>query len=47
MFGGEALEPQRLRSWLENHPGLTAFDQHVWDHGNDWCMLRSGRSCAA
>ncbi|WP_369829067.1 amino acid adenylation domain-containing protein, partial [Mycobacterium sp. 852002-50816_SCH5313054-b] len=22
VFGGEALEPQRLRSWLDNHPGL-------------------------
>ena len=22
MFGGEALEPQRLRTWLDNHPGL-------------------------
>ena len=22
MFGGEALEPQRLRAWLGNHPGL-------------------------
>ena len=21
MFGGEALEPQRLRPWLDNHPG--------------------------
>ncbi|MCV7442445.1 amino acid adenylation domain-containing protein [Mycobacterium paraense] len=21
VFGGEALEPQRLRSWLDNHPG--------------------------
>ena len=21
MFGGEALEPQRLRTWLDNHPG--------------------------
>ncbi|ORV12528.1 hypothetical protein AWB95_12735 [Mycobacterium celatum] len=22
VFGGEALEPQRLRTWLDNHPGL-------------------------
>ncbi|MDH6193927.1 amino acid adenylation domain-containing protein/non-ribosomal peptide synthase protein (TIGR01720 family) [Mycobacterium frederiksbergense] len=22
VFGGEALEPQRLKAWLENHPGL-------------------------
>ena len=22
VFGGEALEPQRLRTWLEHHPGL-------------------------
>ena len=22
VFGGEALEPQRLRVWLDNHPGL-------------------------
>ena len=22
VFGGEAFEPQRLRSWLEHHPGL-------------------------
>ena len=22
MFAGEALEPQRLRTWLDNHPGL-------------------------
>ena len=22
MFGGEALEPQRLETWLDNHPGL-------------------------
>ena len=22
VFGGEALEPQRLRTWLHNHPGL-------------------------
>ncbi|WP_068185777.1 non-ribosomal peptide synthetase [Mycobacterium sp. UM_CSW] len=22
VFGGEALEPQRLRGWLDNHPGL-------------------------
>ncbi|MFL6087857.1 MAG: amino acid adenylation domain-containing protein [Mycobacterium sp.] len=22
VFAGEALEPQRLRTWLENHPGL-------------------------
>ncbi|POX95713.1 non-ribosomal peptide synthetase, partial [Mycobacterium kansasii] len=22
VFGGEALEPQRLRDWLHNHPGL-------------------------
>ena len=22
VFGGEALEPQRLRAWLDNHPGL-------------------------
>ncbi len=22
VFGGEALEPQRLRTWLERHPGL-------------------------
>ena len=22
VFGGEALEPQRLRAWLHNHPGL-------------------------
>ncbi len=22
MFGGEALEPQRLRSWLQRHPGM-------------------------
>ncbi|MFY2860758.1 condensation domain-containing protein, partial [Mycobacterium sp. THU-M104] len=22
VFGGEALEPQRLRSWRQNHPGL-------------------------
>ncbi|OBB23888.1 hypothetical protein A5792_31405 [Mycolicibacterium peregrinum] len=22
VFGGEALEPQRLRLWLDNHPGL-------------------------
>ncbi|KUI06069.1 non-ribosomal peptide synthetase [Mycobacterium sp. IS-3022] len=22
VFGGEALEPQRLRGWLRNHPGL-------------------------
>ncbi len=22
VFGGEALEPQRLRDWLDNHPGL-------------------------
>ena len=22
VFGGEALEPQRLRAWLNNHPGL-------------------------
>ena len=21
VFGGEALEPQRLRTWLDNHPG--------------------------
>ena len=21
MFGGEALEPQRLRTWLDKHPG--------------------------
>ena len=21
MFAGEALEPQRLRTWLDNHPG--------------------------
>ena len=24
MFAGEALEPQRLRTWLHNHPGRTA-----------------------
>ena len=22
VFGGEALEPQRLGTWLDNHPGL-------------------------
>ena len=22
MFAGEALEPQRLRTWLDDHPGL-------------------------
>src|SRR5262249_6300785 len=22
VFGGEALEPQRLATWLDNHPGL-------------------------
>ena len=22
VFGGEALEPQRLRTWMDNHPGL-------------------------
>src|SRR6201999_2641853 len=22
VFGGEALEPQRLRTWLDDHPGL-------------------------
>ncbi|OBA76567.1 non-ribosomal peptide synthetase [Mycobacterium sp. 1554424.7] len=22
VFGGEALEPQRLKTWLDNHPGL-------------------------
>ena len=22
VFGGEALEPQRLETWLHNHPGL-------------------------
>ena len=22
VFGGEALEPQRLRTWVDNHPGL-------------------------
>ena len=35
MFGGEALEPQRLRTWLDEHPGLPRADQRVWHHRDD------------
>ena len=44
VFGGEALEPQRLRGWLRHHPRLTAPDQYVWHHRDDGaCFLPGDR----
>ena len=39
VFGGEALEPQRLGTWLRQPPGITAHDQHVWHHRDDGARL--------
>ena len=42
MFGGEALEPQRLRTWVEQPPGFAAADQHVRHHRDDGACLVPG-----
>ncbi len=47
VFGGEALEPQRLRRWLDSAPGIAAPDQHVWHRPRRRCMPRSARSSTA
>ena len=39
VFGGEALEPQRLRSWLDRSSGVAAAAQHVWHHRDDGACL--------
>ena len=41
IFAGEALEPQRLRTWLDDHPGYRAA-QLVWHHRDDGACLVSG-----
>ena len=35
VFAGEALEPQRLRPWLDIHPGSPRLDQLVRHHRDD------------
>ena len=48
VFGGEALEPQRLRTWLTTSPGFAASDQYVWHHRDDGACLNPrdrGRRC--
>ena len=42
VFAGEALEPQRLWTWLHNHPGLPRADQPVWHHRDDGACLVPG-----
>ena len=47
IFGGEALEPQRLGPWLDKHPGLASPDQYVWHHRDDGACLVPGNRLAA
>ena len=42
VFGGEALEPQRLATWLDRSSGLAAADQYVWHHRDDGACLVPG-----
>ena len=42
VFGGEALEPQRLRTWLDNHPGLPRLINYVWHYRDDGACLVPG-----
>ena len=47
VFGGEALEPHRLATWLRNAPGFAATDQHVWHHRDHGACLDFARSSTA
>ena len=42
VFGGEALEPERLGDVVGQHPGLPRLDQHVWHYRDDGACLVAG-----
>ncbi len=47
VFGGEALEPQRLASVAGQSPRIAAADQHVRHHRDDGACVVPGDRCRA